>query len=83
MTDYLSTHKVKWKFIAERAAWWGGFWGRMVKISLKEVLNHSLGNFEELIAQLTEVEAVLNSRPLTYVYTEASKPQPLTQAIFS
>ena len=39
-------------------------------------------NFEELTTMLAEVEAVLNSRPLSYVDSDASEPQPLTPSHF-
>lgn len=55
---------------------------RCVKTSLKKVLGRSYLKFEELITVLTEVEAVLNSRPLTFVYSEVSEPSPLTPAHF-
>lgn len=55
---------------------------RSVKTCLKRVLGKASLNFEELTTVLTEVEAVLNSRPLSYVYTDALKPQPLTPAHF-
>lgn len=77
--------RVQWKFIVERAAWWGGFWERMVrcvKTVLKKILGHAFLKFEELSTVLTEVEAVLNSRPLTFVYAETSEPDPLTPAHF-
>ncbi|XP_075531538.1 uncharacterized protein LOC142564428 [Dermacentor variabilis] len=83
--NFFTSHQIRWKFIAEKAAWWGGFWERMVrsvKASLKKVLGNSYCNFEELTTILTEIEAVINSRPLTYVYTEASEPEPLAPSHF-
>lgn len=81
-------HRVQWKFIVERAAWWGGFWElmvRCVKTALKKgkkVLGHGYLKFRDLSTVVTEVEVVLNSRPLTFVYTEKSEPDPLTPADF-
>ncbi|XP_035222580.1 uncharacterized protein LOC118195385 [Stegodyphus dumicola] len=37
---------------------------------------------EELETVLIEIEAILNSRPLTYVYSEVGEPEPLTPAHF-
>lgn len=37
---YLADKKISWKFIVEKAPWWGGFWERLVrsiKRPLKEV----------------------------------------------
>ena len=59
-----------WKFIAPRAPWWGGFWERMVgtvKASLRKTLGKSRLCRQELETVLHEVEACVNSRPLTFV----------------
>ncbi|GFX35352.1 integrase catalytic domain-containing protein [Trichonephila clavipes] len=37
-----STQKIVWKFIPPTAAWWGGWWERLVRI-IKELLRRSLG----------------------------------------
>ncbi|XP_049523124.1 uncharacterized protein LOC119452753 [Dermacentor silvarum] len=42
VSQYCSTHGITWKFIAERAPWWGGFWERLVRI-VKMCLRKSLG----------------------------------------
>lgn len=55
---------------------------RSVKECLKRVLGKALLGFEELATMLTEVEAVLNSRPLSYVHDDASEPEPLTPSHF-
>lgn len=85
LTEFFTDKGITWKFIAERAAWWGGFWERLVrsvKICLKRVLGKASLNFEELTTILAEVEAVLNSRPLSYVHSDALEPQPLTPSHF-
>ncbi|GBM05479.1 hypothetical protein AVEN_94768-1 [Araneus ventricosus] len=76
---------ITWKFIVERGAWWGGFYERLVKSvmeCLRKVLGRALLSFEELSTILTEVEAVLNSRPLTYVYNDLREPLPLQPVQF-
>ena len=69
----LEVKRVTWKFNLERAAWWGGFFERMVG-SIKRCLRKVLGNarltFDELLTALVEVEGTLNSRPLKYEYEE-------------
>eukprot|EP00063_Salmo_salar_P005820 XP_013980655.1 PREDICTED: uncharacterized protein LOC106561338 [Salmo salar] len=82
---FYSERGITWRFIAERAAWWGGFWERLVrsvKTCLRKVLGRASFNFEEMCTVLAEVEAILNSRPLTFVHNEVDEPQPLTPAHF-
>ncbi|XP_046854266.1 uncharacterized protein LOC124447403 [Xenia sp. Carnegie-2017] len=80
MQGYLGNNRIEWKFNLERAPWWGGFFERMVR-SVKRCLKKVLGNarltFDELLTILVEVEATLNSRPLTYTYDEVGS-EPLT-----
>lgn len=83
--QYFTQNNIVWKFIVPRASWWGGFWERMVrsvKTPLKKVLGRSCLTFEEIQTTLTEIEAVINGRPLTYVYEEGEEPMPLTPSHF-
>jgi hypothetical protein len=74
-----------WKFIAPRAPWWGGFWERLIG-SMKSALKRSLGNrslsYTELETCLHEVEACLNSRPLTSAGDDIDSVTALTPAHF-
>lgn len=84
--NYFANSRIQWKFIAERAPWWGGFYERLirsVKNSLKKVIGRRVLTEEELVTLLTEVEAIINSRPLTYAYSEAQEPQPLSPSHFT
>ncbi|GFX87558.1 DUF5641 domain-containing protein [Trichonephila clavipes] len=51
---------------------------RSVEESLRKILGKGPLNFEEITTVLTEIEAVLNLRPLSYVYEENDEPRPLT-----
>lgn len=75
----------EWKFIAPRAAWWGGWWERLVrsvKSSLRKTLGKSCLTRVELETCLIEVEACVNSRPLTFVGDEPDGCFPLTPSHF-
>ncbi|GBM28342.1 hypothetical protein AVEN_229526-1 [Araneus ventricosus] len=64
---------------------WGGFWERIVR-SVKSCLKHILGKYsltyEELYTVLVEIEAVINSRPITYLYSNVNEPDPLSPSHF-
>ena len=83
--EYFGGQGIQWKNIAERGAWWGGFWERMiksVKLCLRKVLGKTSLSIAELETVLIETEAVINSRPITFVYNDPQEPSPLTPAHF-
>ncbi|XP_035227073.1 uncharacterized protein LOC118199346 [Stegodyphus dumicola] len=85
VSDFLTSKEVTWKFIPERSPWWGGFWEhlmRSIKEPLKKILGRALLTFEELSTILTELECVLNNRPLTYESNELGEPRPLIPSQF-
>ena len=81
LREKLANLGIRWKFITERAPWHGGFYERMVgsaKRSLKRVLGKSRLTQIEMETVLTEVEAQINSRPLTVVSSSSEDLSPLT-----
>lgn len=54
---------------------------RCTKGSLKKIIGLAKLSYEELLTVLAEVEGVLKSRPLTYVYSEEVE-EPLTPSHF-
>jgi len=80
VTQYFSDTHIKWTFNLEKAPWWRGMFERLVK-SMKQCLKRVVGGakltLDELQTVVTEAEATLNSRPLSYVSTE-DLDEPLT-----
>ena len=83
LKEALEYRGVSWKFIPKRAPWYGGFWERLVgltKQALKKVLGRSFVTMPVLQTIVTEIECILNDRPVTYVSSDVSDIEPLTPA---
>ncbi|GBO43913.1 hypothetical protein AVEN_70494-1 [Araneus ventricosus] len=83
--NFVADNGIHWKFIVERAPWWGGFYERLVKTvkePLRKILGKALLTFEELSTILSEVEVIVNNRPLTYIENDPGEPEPLAPAHF-
>ena len=72
---------VEWRFSPPAAPHFGGAWERLVR-SVKRALQITIGRQaltdESLLTFLTEVEALLNSRPLTHVSDDPEDFEALT-----
>ncbi|XP_055951658.1 uncharacterized protein LOC129987740 [Argiope bruennichi] len=83
--DDTSISPIQWKFNPPTASWWGGWWERLIGI-LKSLLRRVLGRAsltsEEMITILCDCEAVINSRPLTYVTENNVTLMPLSPSLF-
>ncbi|XP_035220347.1 uncharacterized protein LOC118193377 [Stegodyphus dumicola] len=78
-------HPITWKFIPPTAAWWGGWWERLIRTTknlIVRVLGQAAVNYEELLTVICDVEAVINCRPLTYVSNDSEDLLPLTPSMF-
>ncbi|XP_055932974.1 uncharacterized protein LOC129962996 [Argiope bruennichi] len=83
--NFYSANGINWKYIVERTAWWGGFYERMVwtvKTALRKTLGKSCLTVEQSLIVLTEIEGMINSRPITYVGSDTEEPIALTPAHF-
>ncbi|KAJ2939053.1 hypothetical protein O0L34_g10242 [Tuta absoluta] len=79
--DYGSIRGFEWRFIPPGAPEMGGSWERMVrtvKTSLKVVLKERAPHPATLATLLAEVEALVNSRPITHVSNDPNYPEALT-----
>ncbi|XP_073249615.1 uncharacterized protein [Porites lutea] len=83
--SYLANEGITWSFIIELAPWMGGFYERLVGL-VKQALRKSIGkiclNIVQLETILTEIEAVINSRPLVYVGADLKSGFALTPGDF-
>ncbi|XP_072392178.1 uncharacterized protein [Diabrotica undecimpunctata] len=82
---YLAQTEIQWKFIPPRSPHWGGLWESAVKSTkfhLVRLMSNSVLTFEELYTVLTQIEAILNSRPLYALSNDPNDLQPLTPGHF-
>ena len=81
LKEYLKVMHSSWEYILEKSPWWGGFYERMVKTvkrTLRKILLKSKITYEELLTIIIEIEGVINSRPLCYIYSDSSTEEVLT-----
>ena len=67
---YLANKGITWRAIIEFAPWIGGYYERLVglvKKSLRKSIQKLHLTYESLLTLVTEVEAIINTRPLTYI----------------
>ncbi|XP_051170292.1 uncharacterized protein LOC127287411 [Leptopilina boulardi] len=81
----LANRKIEWHFIPARSPHFGGLWEAAVKSlkhHLRRVMGESLLAYEEMTTLLCEIEAILNSRPLTPMSTDPNDLRVLTPGHF-
>lgn len=85
LQQYFGPHTPQWKFIVPYAPWWGGWWERLirsVKLALRKTLCVKCLTRSELKTTLHEIEACVNSRPLTFAGEDCDASHPLTPSHF-
>ncbi|XP_071038610.1 uncharacterized protein, partial [Parasteatoda tepidariorum] len=85
IAKFSTVQKIQWKFNPPTAAWWGGWWERLIQLVkriLRKVLGRAVLSYEELVTVLCDCEQVINSRPLTYVTEDIDDLSPLTPSHF-
>ncbi|XP_058810074.1 uncharacterized protein LOC131675195, partial [Phymastichus coffea] len=85
IAETLANDGVTWNFIPPRAPYFGGFWEagvRSFKHHLKRVVGDAKLTFEEFSTLAVQIEACLNSRPLSPLSSDVEDLAPLTPGHF-
>ncbi|XP_038120004.1 uncharacterized protein LOC119770021 [Culex quinquefasciatus] len=85
ITSEASRRGIEWKFIPPRTPNFGGVWEAAVKsakTSLVRVLGQRQLSFEDMATVLTQIEAAMNSRPLTPLLEDPDELDVLTPEHF-
>ncbi|UYV74135.1 hypothetical protein LAZ67_11002219, partial [Cordylochernes scorpioides] len=85
LQDFSAIESINWHFIPPSAPNFGGLWEagiKSVKTILSKTMKSRLLNYEELLTLLAQIEACLNSRPLTFVSNDPNDLTALTPGHF-
>lgn len=85
IASLLTLERTTWHFIPPHSPNFGGLWEsgvRSTKTHLRKVVGNSTLTYEEMSTVLAQVEACLNSRPISVLSDDPSDPLPLTPGHF-
>ncbi|XP_013168607.1 PREDICTED: uncharacterized protein LOC106118494 [Papilio xuthus] len=85
IAEWCATNSTGWHFIPPHSPNFGGLWEAGVKSTkhhLRRIVGNSTLTFEEMTTLLSQIEACLNSRPISQLPTYPDDPYPLTPGHF-
>ena len=85
VADFLASRSVQWHFIPPRSPHFGGIWEAAVKSfkhHFRRVASTVTFTYEDFYTLATEIEAILNSRPLTPISSDPNDLSVITPGHF-
>ncbi|XP_045541886.1 uncharacterized protein LOC106717931 [Papilio machaon] len=85
LESLLDSKSTKWRYIPPGSPNFGGLWEagvKSIKYHIKRTIGEATLTFEELYTVLVQIEACLNSRPLSPMSDHPDDFEPLTPAYF-
>lgn len=85
LTESLENEGIAWSFIPPHSPHFGGLWEagvKSTKFHFKRIASNASLTFEKFYTLLVQIEAALNSRPLSPLSSEPSDYTPLTPSHF-
>ncbi|GFY25750.1 integrase catalytic domain-containing protein [Trichonephila clavipes] len=83
--NFATSHFIHWHFIPPYSPHFGGLWESAVKLTkahLIKACKTTILNFEELTTLLCQIEACLNSRPLTPLFSDPSDDSSYSRSFY-
>jgi hypothetical protein len=85
LSDFCANEWIDWRFIPPRSPHWGGLWEsgiKSVKKHLRLSLHGVVPTYEQIFTILPQIEAMVNSRPLTPLSSDPTDLTSLTPSHF-
>lgn len=85
VAEGLALNGTSWHFIPPKSPNFGGLWEagiKSTKYHIKRVIGDTTLTYEEMSTLLSQIEACLNSRPLSVMHDDPNEPTPLTPGHF-
>ena len=82
---FMTNEGITWKFIPAKSPNFGGLWEagvKRIKYHLKRIIGSTPMHFEDFFTVLSQIESVLNSRPLSPMSSSPDDYTPLTPGHF-
>lgn len=84
-SNFCAMQGIEWHFIPSHSPHFGGLWEagvKSIKGHMKRVIGDTHLTYEELYTLIVQIEAILNSRPLTPLSSDPADLEPITPAHF-